>query len=104
MREEMYRCAREGTPRPESQRSESPTVRAHAPNALWAFADSWKAILIHWVSEHMIKELCRVYISRTVNCELCGNQRSVKARTAGLAQAQYDELADLESSTTCDDR
>jgi hypothetical protein len=51
----------------------------------------------------MIKDLCRVYISRTVNGEFCGNQRSVKARTAGLAEAQYDELLDFESSTTYDD-
>ena len=39
MQEEMHRCAREGTPRPESS-----AVRAHAPNAFWAFADSWQAI------------------------------------------------------------
>ena len=39
MQEEMHRCAREGTPRPESS-----AVRAHAPNAFWAFADSWKSI------------------------------------------------------------
>jgi hypothetical protein len=52
----------------------------------------------------MITELCRVDISRTVNCEFCGSQRSVKAKTAGLAEAQYDELLDFESSTTYDDR
>ena len=40
MQEEMHRCAREGTPRPESS-----AVRAHAPNAFWAFADSWKSTL-----------------------------------------------------------
>ena len=39
MQEEMDRCAREGTPRPESS-----AVRAHAPNAFWAFADSWGTI------------------------------------------------------------
>ena len=39
MQEEMHRCAREGTPRPESS-----AVRAHAPNAFWAFADSWKSL------------------------------------------------------------
>ena len=39
MQEEMHRCAREGTPRPESS-----AVRAHVPAAFWAFADSWKAI------------------------------------------------------------
>ena len=39
MQREMDRCRREGTPRPESS-----AVRAHAPNAYWAFADSWKAL------------------------------------------------------------
>ena len=93
MRAEMYRCAKEGTPRPESS-----AVRAHAPNAFWAFADSWKALFHEGVLDHTIKELCRVYISRTVKCEFCGNQRSVKATTAGLLEQQYDELINFESS------
>ena len=93
MQEEMHRCAREGTPRPESS-----AVRAHAPNAFWAFADSWKALFHEGVLDHTIKELCRVYISRTVKCEFCGNQRSVKATTAGLLEQQYDELINFESS------
>ena len=92
MQEEMARCAREGTPRPESS-----AVRAHAPNAFWAFADSWKALFHEGVCDHAIKELCRVYISRTVNCEFCGNQRSIKGREAGLEEAQYDELLNFES-------
>lgn len=99
MREEMRRCAREGTPRPESS-----AVRAHAPNAFWAFADSWKALFHEGVCDHAIKDLCRVYISRTVRCEFCGNQRSVKARAAGLAEAQYDDLLNFESSDRYDDR
>jgi len=99
MREEMYRCAREGTPRPESS-----AVRAHAPNAFWAFADSWKALFHNGVCDHAIKELCRVYISRTVNCEFCGNQRSIKAAKAGLQERQYDELLDFESSDKYDER
>jgi alkylhydroperoxidase family enzyme len=99
MREEMHRCAREGTPRPESS-----AVRAHAPNAFWAFADSWKAIFHSGVCDHSIKELCRVYISRTVKCEFCGNQRSIKATTAGLREQQYDDLLNFESSTKYDER
>ncbi len=99
MQEEMQRCAREGTPRPESS-----AVRAHAPNAFWAFADSWKALFHDGVCDHAIKDLCRVYISRTVKCEFCGNQRSTKATTAGLLEAQYDELLNFESSDKYDDR
>ncbi|GAA4576800.1 carboxymuconolactone decarboxylase family protein [Planotetraspora kaengkrachanensis] len=99
MREEMLRCAREGTPRPESS-----AVRAHAPNAFWAFADSWKALFHSGVCDHAIKELCRVYISRTVKCEFCGNQRSIKATAAGLVEQQYDELLNFESSPKYDER
>ncbi len=83
MQEEMHRCAAHGTPRPESS-----AVRAHAPNAFWAFADSWDAIFRNGVLDHTIKELCRVYISRTVVCEFCGNQRSEQATNAGLQEAQ----------------
>jgi alkylhydroperoxidase family enzyme len=99
MQEEMARCAREGTPRPESS-----AVRAHAPNAFWAFADSWKDIFHSGVCDHAIKDLCRVYISRTVKCEFCGNQRSEKATAAGLEEAQYDELLNFETSDRYDDR
>lgn len=99
MREEMQRCAREGTPRPESS-----AVRAHAPNAFWAFADSWQATFHSGVCDHAIKELCRVYISRTVKCEFCGNQRSIKATTQGLLEQQYDELLNFEKSDRYDER
>jgi alkylhydroperoxidase family enzyme len=99
MQEEMHRCAREGTPRPESS-----AVRAHVPTAFWAFADAWKALFHSGVCDHSIKELCRVYISRTVKCEFCGNQRSIKATTAGLQEAQYDELLNFESSDRYDER
>lgn len=98
MRAEMERCAREGTPRPESS-----AVRAHVPAAFWAFADSWEALFRSGVCDHAIKELCRVYISRTVKCEYCGNQRSEKAR-GSLEEAQYDELLNFESSDRYDDR
>jgi len=99
MQEEMRRCAREGVPRPESS-----AVRAHAPTAFWAFADSWKAIFHSGVTDHSIKELCRVYVSRTVKCEYCGNQRSEKGAALGLAEGQYDDLLNFERSPVYSER
>jgi len=99
MQAEMQRCAREGTPRPESS-----AVRAHAPNAFWAFADSWQSIFHSGVCDHSIKELCRVYISRTVMCEFCGNQRSIKAAAAGIEEGKYDDLLNFERSDKYDER
>ncbi len=99
MRAEMERCAREGTPRPESS-----AVRAHVPAAFWFFANSWNELFRNGVCDHAIKELCRVYISRSVKCEYCGNQRSEKGRMAGLFEGQYDELLNFERSERFDDR
>jgi alkylhydroperoxidase family enzyme len=99
MRAEMERCRREGTPRPESS-----AVRAHVPAAFWAFAESWQAIFRQGVCDHAIKELCRVYVSRTVKCEYCGNQRSEQARAQGLAEGQYDDLLNFEKSSQLDER
>jgi alkylhydroperoxidase family enzyme len=99
MRAEMERCRREGTPRPESS-----AVRAHVPACFWAFADSWQAIFRHGVCDHAIKELCRVYVSRSVKCEYCGNQRSEHARAQGLTEAHYDDLLNFEKSARLSDR
>jgi alkylhydroperoxidase family enzyme len=99
MRAEMERCQREGTPRPESS-----AVRAHVPAAFWAFARSWQAIFKEGVCDHRIKELCRVYISRSVNCEYCGNQRSMQAAQQGFTEAKYDDLLNFETSAKFADR
>jgi alkylhydroperoxidase family enzyme len=99
MRVEMERCAREGTPRPEST-----AIRAHVPAAFWSFANSWKDLFREGVLDHEIKELCRVYVSRSVKCEYCGNQRSEKARELGVFEGQYDDLLNFESSSVYDDR
>jgi AhpD family alkylhydroperoxidase len=99
MREEMERCQREGTPRPESS-----AVRAHVPACFWAFADSWQAVFRNGVCDHAIKELCRVYVSRSVKCEYCGNQRSEQARAHGLTEAQYDDLLNFEKSSRLSER
>lgn len=99
MRAEMERCAREGTPRPESS-----AIRAHVPAAFWFFANAWQNIFRDGVCDHAIKELCRVYISRTVKCEYCGNQRSEKGRAQGLQEGQYDDLVNFETSDRYDER
>src|SRR3954462_11299293 len=88
MRKEMERCQREGTPRPEST-----AVRAHVPAAFWFFANSWRDLFRNGIADHALKELCRLYVSRSVQCEYCGNQRSVKATTTG--QVIEDHVLDL---------
>jgi alkylhydroperoxidase family enzyme len=50
------------------------------------------------VCDHAIKELCRVYVSRSVACEYCGNQRSEQAKAQGLTEAKYDDLLNFEKS------
>ena len=95
----MERCRLEGTPRPESS-----AVRAHVPACFWAFARSWEAIFRGGVCDHAIKELCRVYVSRSVKCEYCGNQRSEKAKAQGLGEGQYDDLLNFETSQRLGDR
>jgi alkylhydroperoxidase family enzyme len=99
MREEMERCAREGTPRPESS-----AIRAHVPAAFWFFAESWQNLFRDGILDHEIKELCRVYVSRSVKCEYCGNQRSEKGKALGLVEGQYDDLMNFERSERYDDR
>ena len=96
---EFERCAREGTPRPESQ-----AIRAHVPAAFWSFANTWRDVFKNGVADHKIKELCRIYVSRSVLCEFCGNQRSIKAARAGLREDDYSELINFESSPRYDHR
>jgi alkylhydroperoxidase family enzyme len=100
MRKEMERCQREGTPRPESS-----AVRAHVPACFWFFANSWNDIFRNGVLDHPIKELCRLYVSRSVQCEYCGNQRSVKATSSGaLIEEQVMDLLNFEKSTKYTER
>jgi len=99
MRKEMDRCRREGTPRPESS-----AVRAHVPAAFWSFANSWGDLFRNGVCEHAIKELCRLYVSRSVQCDYCGNQRSVKAASAGMIEDDVKDLLNFEKSTRYSDR
>jgi alkylhydroperoxidase family enzyme len=96
---EFERCRQEGTPRPESQ-----AVRAHVPAVFWSFANSWRDVFKNGVADHAIKELCRVYVSRSVKCEYCGNQRSMKAARAGIVENDYGDLINFESSVRYDER
>ena len=91
---EFDRCAREGTPRPESQ-----AIRAHVPAVFWSFANSWRDVFKNGVADHAIKELCRIYVSRSVLCEFCGNQRSIKAAKAGIDRGRLsrpDQFRDVD--------
>jgi len=100
MREEMERCQREGTPRPESS-----AVRAHVPAAFWFFARSWNDLFRNGIADHGLKELARLYVSRSVQCEYCGNQRSVKATASGaLIEDHVLDLLNFEKSTHFTDK
>jgi alkylhydroperoxidase family enzyme len=96
---ELDRCRREGTPRPESQ-----AVRAHVPAVFWSFANSWRDVFHRGIADHAIKELCRIYVSRSVKCEYCGNQRSIKAARQGIVEDDYLDLINFESSARYDER
>lgn len=100
MREEMERCRREGTPRPESS-----AVRAHVPAAFWFFAESWNNLFRNGIADHGLKELARLYVSRSVQCEYCGNQRSVNAAASGaLIEDHVLDLLNFEKSTRFTDK
>ena len=100
MRKEMERCQREGTPRPESS-----AIRAHVPAAFWFFADSWNNLFRNGIADHALKELCRLYVSRSVQCEYCGNQRSVKSTSSGaLIEDHVLDLLNFEKSSRYNDR
>jgi hypothetical protein len=52
-----------GTPRPETQ-----AIRFHVPAVAKAFSRGWERIFRAGVLEHPLKELCRVYVSKTIDC------------------------------------
>jgi hypothetical protein len=53
-----------GTPRPETQ-----AVRFHVPAVAKAFMRPWKTIFREGIVDHSLKELCRVYVSKTIDCD-----------------------------------
>jgi alkylhydroperoxidase family enzyme len=93
----LQTAARRGTPRPESQ-----AIRAHVPEVLRTFSETWDASFYGGVVDHDIKELCRVYVSKTGACEYCGTQRTQHAKQ--LDDRDYDELLDFRNSDRYDAR
>jgi alkylhydroperoxidase family enzyme len=95
----IMECARTvGTPRPESQ-----AIRLHHPEVMKAFNHAWEVFFRQGVVEHSIKELCRLYISKSVDCQYCGGQRSVLAQSQGTTERKVDEILDFERSDRFDD-
>lgn len=60
----LEQARREGTPRPESQ-----AIRANNPAVIRAFSQAWDLTFRHGVLDHSLKELCRVYVSKSIDCE-----------------------------------
>ncbi len=99
LQEIMERARTQGTPRPESQ-----AIRLHHPAVMKAFNNAWEVFFRQGLTDHAIKELCRLYISKSVECEYCGGQRSELARRQGATEAQVDELLNFEQSDRFDER
>jgi alkylhydroperoxidase/carboxymuconolactone decarboxylase family protein YurZ len=59
----MEHARRFGTPRPETQ-----AIRSHVPAVARAFSRAWERIFRNGVLDHSLKELCRVYVSQTIEC------------------------------------
>jgi alkylhydroperoxidase family enzyme len=95
----MERARTFGTPRPESQ-----AIRLHHPEVMKAFNNAWEIFFRQGIADHSIKELCRLYVAKSVECEYCGGQRSMLARQQGANEAQVDEILDFENSTRFDER
>ena len=92
----LDRARRVGTPRPESQ-----AVRTHVPAVLKTFTAAWMDCFVDGVLDHDIKELCRVYVTKTVECGYCSAQRSVDA---DVQEDHYDDLLMFEKSDNYDER
>ena len=61
---DLERARRYGTPRPETQ-----SIRSHVPAVAKAFSRAWDTIFREGLVEHELKELCRVYVSKTIECD-----------------------------------
>jgi alkylhydroperoxidase family enzyme len=95
----LERARQRGTPRPESQ-----AIRAHNPEVMKALNHAWETFFHQGTVDHSVKELCRLYISKSVECDYCGGQRSARAAQEGTTENQVDELLEFESSDRFDDR
>ena len=60
----LENARRFGTPRPETQ-----AIRSNVPAVAKAFSRPWETIFRGGRVEHPLKELCRVYVSKTIDCD-----------------------------------
>jgi alkylhydroperoxidase family enzyme len=74
------------------------------PNVLRTLSDSWRVAFREAMLEHSVKELCRLYVSKSVECEYRGSQRSLKGRQQGVTENDVDELLEFEPSDRYDER
>ena len=86
----LERARQNGTPRPESQ-----AIRSHVPAVVKTFSAMWEQTFVEGVVEHALKELCRVYVTKTVACGYCAAQRSVDA---GVEEDHYEDLMTYDTS------
>lgn len=64
LRRYLEEARRFGTPRPETQ-----SIRSHVPTVAKAFSRAWERLFRRGIVEHSLKELCRVYVSKTIECD-----------------------------------
>lgn len=87
----LDRARRVGTPRPESQ-----AIRARVPAVLKSFTTAWMDTFVEGVVDHDLKELCRVYVTKTVDCGYCAAQRS---QDTEIEESYYDDLLAFATSS-----
>lgn len=92
----LERARQVGTPRPESQ-----AIRSHVPAVIKAFSTAWQDTFVNGIVDHALKELCRVYVTKTVECGYCAAQRSVDSPTP---EDHYADLLDYRISPLYTDR
>lgn len=92
----LERARQRGTPRPESQ-----AIRSHVPAVVKTFTAAWEETFVHGVVDHALKELCRVYVTKTVACGYCAAQRSVDA---AADEDHYADLLEYKASSRYSDR
>jgi hypothetical protein len=64
IREFIEEAERIGTPRPEIQ-----LIRAHVPAVIRSFVYTWKSVFKSGVVEHDLKELLRLRVATSLDCQ-----------------------------------
>jgi hypothetical protein len=64
IREFIDEAERVGTPRPEIQ-----LIRAHVPAVIRSFTYTWRNVFKKGVVDHDLKELLRVRVARSLDCQ-----------------------------------